>query len=81
MFWDPACTPFGSRVEICNIMGVTKMHTTAYHPCCDGQVERQNRTLQDMLGNYVSNRADDWDLLLDPVLFANMTLLDFPRMS
>ena len=67
--------------EICNIMGITETRTTAYHPRCDGQVERQNRTLQDMLGNYVSNRADDWDLLLDPVLFANMTLLDFPRMS
>lgn len=59
--------------EICNIMGVTKTRTTAYHPCCNGQVERQNRTLQDMLANYVSSRADDWDLLSDPVLFAYNT--------
>ena len=57
--------------EICNIMGITKTRTTAYHPSGDGQVERQNRTLQDiMLSYYVSNRVDDWDLWLDPVLFA-----------
>ena len=36
-------------------------------------MERQNRTLQDMLSNYVSNRVDDWDLRLDPVLFAYNT--------
>ena len=59
--------------EICNIMGITKTRTTAYHPSGDGQVERQNRTLQDMLSNYVSSRADDWDLWLDPVLFAYNT--------
>ena len=58
--------------EICN-MGITKTRTTAYHPSGDGQVERQNRTLQDMLSNYVSNRADNWDLWLDPVLFAYNT--------
>ena len=53
--------------------GITKTRTTAYHPSGDGQVERQNRTLQDMLSNYVSNRVDDWDLWLDPVLFAYNT--------
>ena len=56
--------------KICNVMGLTKTRTTAYHPSRDGQVERQNRTLQDMLSNYVSNRVDDGDLWLDPVLFA-----------
>ena len=56
--------------EICNIMGITKTRPTAYHPSGDGRVERQNRTLQDVLSNYVSNRVDDWDLWLDPVLFA-----------
>ena len=56
--------------EICNIMGITKTRTTAYIALTgDGQVERQNRTLS----NYVSNRADDWDLWLDPVLFAYNT--------
>lgn len=59
--------------EICNIMGITKTRTTAYHPSGDGQVERQNRTLQDMLANYVSTRGDDWDVWLDPVVYAYNT--------
>ena len=59
--------------EICNIMGIAKTRTTAYHPCGDGQVERQNRTLQDMLAHSVSNNADDWDIWLDLVLFAYNT--------
>ena len=69
--------------EICNIMGVTKTRTTAYHPCCNGQVEPQNRTLQVMLANYVSSQADYWDLLLDPpcshTITANTSLLGLPH--
>ena len=59
--------------EVCNIIGITKTRTTAYHPSGDGQVERQNRTLQDMLANYVSTRTDDWDVWLDPVVYAYNT--------
>ena len=51
--------------EICDIMGIAKTRTTAYHPRGDGQCERQNRTLQDMLAAFVSSRRDDWDLWLD----------------
>ena len=35
-------------------MGITKTRTTSYHPQCDGQTGRQNRTIQAML-----NRRDD----------------------
>ena len=38
--------------EACDAMGITKTHSTAYHPQCDGQVERQNRTLQNMLAAF-----------------------------
>ena len=41
----------------------------AYHPQCDGQVERQNRTLQDMLAAFGSEHRDDWDLWIDSVVF------------
>ena len=37
--------------EICNIMGVTKMRTTAYHPTRNHQVEWQNHMVQGMLAN------------------------------
>ena len=55
-------------------MGITKTRTTSYHPQCDGQTERQNRTIQAMLSAFASNRRDDWDcgwiqsrLLITPV--------------
>jgi hypothetical protein len=54
-------------------MGITKTRTTSYHPQCDGQTERQNRTIQAMLSAFASNRRDDWDLWLDSVTFAYNT--------
>ena len=39
--------------EVNNLMGVHKSRTTAYHPQCDGLVQRQNRTLQEMLASFV----------------------------
>ena len=40
-------------------MGIKKSHTTAYHPQGDRQVERQNRTLQEIIANFVSeNHAE-----------------------
>ena len=35
--------------------------STSYHPQSDGQTERTNRILEDMLRNYVSYRQNDWD--------------------
>lgn len=35
--------------EVCELLGVTKLNTTAYHPACNGMVERLNRTLKAML--------------------------------
>ena len=54
-------------------MGITKTRTTSYHPQCDGQTERPNRTIQAMLSAFASNRRDDWDLWLDSVTFAYNT--------
>ncbi|CAB4025629.1 Retrovirus-related Pol poly from transposon, partial [Paramuricea clavata] len=59
--------------EVCDVMGITKTRTTAYHPQCDGQVERQNRTLQDMLAAFCTKHGNDWDLGLNAVVFAYNT--------
>ena len=56
---------------ICFII-ITKKRITAYHPQCDGQVER---TLANMLAMYVDKNQKDWDLWLDQVLFAYRTSL------
>lgn len=66
---------FESQViaEVCDLLHINKKRTTAYHPQCDGQVERFNRTLANMLAMYVSKNQKDWDLWLEQVLFAYRT--------
>ena len=59
--------------EIYNLMGIKKTRTTAYHPQCDGLVERQNRTLQSILSAFVSEHSTDWDEWLDQAVFAYNT--------
>jgi len=50
--------------------GTKHRKSTAYHPQTDGQTERMNRVLEDMLRHYVSPRQDNWDDLLAPLEFA-----------
>jgi len=59
--------------EICRLMGVHKSRTTAYHPQCDGLVERQNRTLQEILSCFVSQHKDDWDNWVSLAVYAYNT--------
>ena len=47
--------------EVCGVMGVNKVNTTAYHPQGDGLVERFNRTLQDMLSKTTERDGSNWD--------------------
>jgi hypothetical protein len=51
IFWRALWSQLGTRLAM----------STAYHPQTDGQTERQNRTLEEMLRSYVSARQDDWD--------------------
>ena len=56
--------------EICQKFGIHKMRTTSYYPASDGQVERLNRTLIDMLSKYVGQNQRSWDDHLPLVLIA-----------
>ena len=56
--------------EVCKVLGVKKVNTTAYHPQTDGLVERFNRTLTSMLAKRVKRIGEDWDQHLPYVLFA-----------
>ena len=59
-FWQRLFDLHGTRVRL----------STAFHPQTDGQTERLNRTLEQMLRMYVDPCLDDWDEWLTPVEFA-----------
>jgi hypothetical protein len=47
--------------ELWSCLGTTLNMSSSFHPETDGQTERSNRTLEDMLRSYVSIHQDDWD--------------------
>ncbi len=60
IFWQRLMALTGTRLNM----------STARHPQTDGQTERANRTLEEMLRAYVSPYQDDWDQHLLAVEFA-----------
>ena len=67
--------------EVCRLMGTHKSRTTAYHPQCDGLVERQNRTIQGVLTSFVSDHPHDWDNWVSLAVFAYNTACHAPTGS
>ena len=61
-------------LDICKKLGVHKLNTTAYHPQCDGMVERFNRTLKTALRKHAATFGCQWDHYLSGVLFAYRNL-------
>ena len=47
--------------QMCLLLGIEKTRTTPFHAQSDGQVERWNRTIQQMLKAFVNKNRDDWD--------------------
>ena len=46
--------------DVCKLLHIQKTRMTAYHPQCDGLVERFNRTLLDMLATCNKDHPFDW---------------------
>ena len=51
LFWETLFKLMGTKLAL----------STPYHPQTDGQTERMNRTLEEMLRAYVNGAGDDWD--------------------
>ena len=47
--------------EMCKLLGIYKTRTTPRNPKSDGLVERQNKTLEKLLGMMVAENQFDWD--------------------
>ena len=56
--------------DVCQLLGIVKLNTTAYHPLCDGMVERLNRTLKAMLRKTCAKFGRQSDRFLPGVLWA-----------
>ena len=47
--------------EMCKLLEITKTRTSPYHPSANGQVERFNQVLLDMMSAYVDEYHRTWD--------------------
>ena len=56
--------------DICRLLGIKKLNTTAHHPECDGAVERFNRTLKAMLRKQAARHGAQWDQYIHGVVWA-----------
>ena len=45
---------------VCNLLEIVKTRTSPYHPCSNGQVERYNRTLLQLIRCHLKS-SDKWD--------------------
>ena len=56
--------------EICRLMGTSLAMSSGFHPQTDGQTERANRSIEEMMRAYVGRRQNDWDERLGMMEYA-----------
>ena len=56
--------------EFTRISGVSHHFTTAYHPEGDGQTERMNRVVEEVLRHFIDLQQTNWEELMPMVTFA-----------
>jgi len=65
-------TEFQNQVltDLCKLLGVQKLRTTAYHASTNGCTERFHRTMNSLLAKVVEENQRDWDTQLPTVAAA-----------
>ena len=61
-------------LSLCELLEISKTRTTPYHPSSNGQVERYNRTIVQIIRCYIDGKIGNWDQdlpLLNMVLRAS----------
>ena len=46
--------------ELCNLFGVKRVHTSTYHPQCNGAIEQQHQTVIKMIGRLSQDQKANW---------------------
>jgi len=79
---DSICTDQGTNFEaelfkyMCELLRVKKLRSTGYHPQTNGEVERANKTLKQMIKCFVNDHHNDWDLFLQQLCCAFNTSIN-----
>jgi len=68
-------TNFLSEVfkNVCKLLKITKVQTTAYYPQSNGALERSHRTLAEYLRHYINDEQTDWHEWIPYAMFAYNT--------
>ncbi|XP_033731103.1 uncharacterized protein LOC117320667 [Pecten maximus] len=56
--------------EFCEILQITKTRTTPYHPSSNGQIERYNRVIAQIIRCYIEGKIRHWDKDLPSLVMA-----------
>lgn len=56
--------------EVCKLLQIEKIQTTAYHPQSNGVLERSHKVFKDMISSYIKNSQRDWSTWIPYVLLA-----------
>ena len=57
-------------LDVCQLLGIKKLNTTAYHSQCDSMGERFNRTLKAMLRKRADQFGASWNRTFSAALWA-----------
>ena len=64
--------------EVCKVMGTTLAMSSGFHPQTNGQTERTNQSIEEMLRAYVGKHQSNWDDRLGMIEFAYKNCIHSP---